>query len=212
MVIKMANENVNLLKDVPVINNRKELKQWLRPMYIISDYLSDYDTYRTFHQKLYNLIKGCFVIKECREYPIKFKFYKEDKETYSLEFRHFIINTIVWYPFVELNDIHVLDKSFILDCYNDIPDIEEKYINNKLIATLRDYHVKSTKVNLAISEVLYGLRQISIDFSLILGLNFDMPMFIDLYNSAREHVALSQGDICSFVRDSRNRGQAEVRN
>ena len=83
MVIKMANENVNLLKDVPVINNRKELKQWLRPMYIISDYLSDYDTYRAFHQKLYNLIKGCFVIKECREYPIKFKFYKEDKETVS---------------------------------------------------------------------------------------------------------------------------------
>lgn len=186
MVIKMANENVNLLKDVPVINNRKELKQWLRPMYIISDYLSDYDTYRAFHQKLYNLIKGCFVIKECREYPIKFKFYKEDKETYSLEFRHFIINTVVWYPFVELNDIHVLDKSFILDCYNDIPDIEEKYINNKLIATLRDYHVKSTKVNLAISEVLYGLRQISIDFSLILGLNFDMPMFIDLYNNNDE--------------------------
>ena len=32
-------------------------------------------------------------------------------------------------------------------------------------------------------------------------------MFIDLYNSAREHVALSQGDICSFVRDSQNRGK-----
>ena len=41
---------------------------------------------------------------------------------------------------------------------------------------------------------------------------FNISMFIDLYNSAREHVALSQGDICSFVRDSRNRGQAEVRN
>ena len=32
-------------------------------------------------------------------------------------------------------------------------------------------------------------------------------MFIDLYNLAREHVALSQGDICSFVRDFRNRGK-----
>ena len=32
-------------------------------------------------------------------------------------------------------------------------------------------------------------------------------MVIDLYNSAREHVALSQGDICSFVRDFRNRGK-----
>ena len=32
-------------------------------------------------------------------------------------------------------------------------------------------------------------------------------MFIDLYNFAREHVALGQGDICSFVRDFRNRGK-----
>ena len=32
-------------------------------------------------------------------------------------------------------------------------------------------------------------------------------MFIDLYNFAREYVALSQGDICSFVRDFQNRGK-----
>ena len=48
-------------------------------------------------------------------------------------------------------------------------------------------------------------RQVLISYSIF-------SMFIELYNSAREHVALGQGDICSFVRDSRNRGQAEVRN
>ncbi len=48
-------------------------------------------------------------------------------------------------------------------------------------------------------------RQVLISYSIF-------SMVIDLYNSAREHVALGQGDICSFVRDSRNRGQAEVCN
>ena len=43
-------------------------------------------------------------------------------------------------------------------------------------------------------------RQVLISYSIF-------SMFIDLYNSAREHVALGQGDICSFVRDFRNRGK-----
>jgi Zn ribbon nucleic-acid-binding protein len=185
---------IDLSVDVPVINNRSELKQWLKPMYIISDYMSDYDTYKKFQQKMYNLIKGCFVIKECREYPVRFKFNKRDSETYELQLRHFVVNLIVWYPFIELNDIDVLNKSFILDCFNDIPAIET-YINEKLISTLREYHVKSTKVNYAISEVLYNLRKISEDFSIILGLNFSAPTFIDMYNNNPEIKELME---CTF--------------
>ena len=172
----------NLLKDVPIINSRKELKEWLKPVYVISEYMDNYDNYRIFQQKLFNIIKGCFVIKECREYPIKFKFYKDDKETYELPFRHFVINTIVWYPFIEINDLQVLDKSFILDCENDIPNIN-RYINEKLILTLRDYHIKNKRINYSISEVLYGLRKVSEDFSLILGLNFSAQTFIDMYTN-----------------------------
>lgn len=186
--------NFNLLTDVPVINNRNELKEWLKPVYIISDYLTDYDTYKIFQQKLYNLIKGCFVIKECREYPIKFKFNKKDTKIYELQFRHFIINTIVWYPFVELNELDVLNESFILDCVNDIPHIEN-YINDKLISILREYHIPSTKVNHNISEVIYNLRNISLDFSIILGLNFSASMFIDMYNDIPEMRELME---CTF--------------
>lgn len=51
--------------------------------------------------------------------------------------------------------------------------------------------------DLSVSE---EYRQVPINYSIF-------SMFIDLRNSAREHVALSQGDICSFVRDSRNRGK-----
>lgn len=173
------------MKDVPIINNRKELKEWLKPLYIISDYLNSHDDYNIFITKLGNIVKGCFVIRECREFPIKFKFYKNDNETHELELRHFYVNMILWYPFIELNDLEVLDKSFILDCYNDIPRIND-YINNHLITILREYHVKNTFVNYSISEVLYNLRKISQDFSLILGLNFDAQTFINMYEENSE--------------------------
>lgn len=175
----------NLENDVPYIHNTDELALWLQPTYILNNYLKDYDTYNSFMKKMVNLIRGCYVIKECREYPIHFKFHPKEKADHVLQFRHFIINMILWYPFVELNDLNVLDESFILDCEKEIPNIED-YINYKLIIILRDYNVKSTTVNYTISEVLYNLRKISIDFSLILGLNFSVNTFLDMYETNEE--------------------------
>lgn len=178
-------QKFNLLEQVPYIHNTKELSMWTRPLYVLDNYMVDYDTYNDFMTKLMNILKGCFTIRQCREFPIHFKFYAKEKKEHVLEFRHFCINMILWYPFVELNDLNVLDESFILDCHSEIPNIEE-YINYKLITVLRDYHVKSTTINFAISEVLYNLRKISIDFSLILGLNFSAPTFFDMYNNHEE--------------------------
>ena len=177
-------EKVNLLKEVPIIKNRKQLKQYLKSTYVLSDYMTDYDTYEKFQIQIYNLIKGCFVIRECREYPFKFKFNREDKKTETLQLRHFLVNLIVWYPFVELSGLNVLDASFILDCENDIPKLDD-YINHTILV-LRDYHLTSTKVNNAISIVLYKLRKISKDFAIILGLNFSAHTFIDIYQKNEE--------------------------
>lgn len=175
----------NLCEEVPYIHNSKELGMWLRPLYILDTYMNDYDSYNEFMTKMMNILKGSYPIRACREFPIHFKFNTKDKTEHVLEFRHFCINMILWYPFVELNGLNVLDESFILDCNNDIPNIED-YINYKLITVLRDYHVKSTTINYAISEVLYNLRKISIDFSLILGLNFSACTFFDMYNDYDE--------------------------
>lgn len=181
----MAKE-FNLAKDVPIINNRDDLKKWLKPLYVISEYLTDLETYNTFLDKIFNIIKGCFDIKVCREFPIKFKFYKNDAKTHTLELRHFGINFILWYPFIEINDINMLDETFILDCYHDIPNINS-YINEKLITELRKYHVKNTAINYSISEVLYNLRErVSGDFSLVMGLNFSAQTFLDMYNNSPE--------------------------
>lgn len=176
---------IDLSKEVPDIHNTMELSKWLRSIYIIDNILTDKETYDDFLNRLTNIVRGCFCIKECREYPIKFKFYQKDKKTYTLELRHFFINIILWYPFIDLYGTNVLNSSFIMDCNKDIQNVNE-YINEKLIVTLRDYNVKSTEINYDISNVLYNLRSISLDFSIIMGLNFSLNTFIDLYEGNDE--------------------------
>lgn len=175
----------DLVTDVPVIHNREELAQWLRPLYIIDDILVDDDIYNNMRSCILNLVRGSFTIRACREYPIKFKFNKKDKEEYQLELRDFLINLILFEPFIELYGLNVLDKSYIFDCKTGIPNIEN-YINNKIILTLKDYQVKNTYLNIRISNVIYNLRMISVDFSQILGLNFNIFTFADMYSSNTE--------------------------
>lgn len=175
----------DLVTNVPVIHNREELAQWLRPLYIIDDILVDDDTYDNMRSCILNLVRGSFTIRACREYPIKFKFNKKDKEEYQLELRDFLINLILFEPFIELYGLNVLDKSYIFDCKTGIPNIEN-YINNKIILTLKDYQVKNTYLNIRISNVIYNLRMISVDFSQILGLNFNIFTFADMYSSNTE--------------------------
>lgn len=167
-------------KIVPIITTKEELEHYLRSYYVIDDYMDSYETFSEFQESIYTLIKGCYEYRELRKHPVQFKFYDRDMEFHTLELRHFVINLFYWYPFVSLHNIaRVMDDEFIIDCYNDIPNINDKI--NALITILRDYNVKSTRINYDISQVLYNLRRISGDFSMIMGLNFDMFTLIDMY-------------------------------
>ena len=167
---------------VETIENAEKLRGKLRAMYVIEEYTKSASDYIHFQETLYTLLKGCIEHKECRELPVKFKFYLKDKEIHTLQFRHFIINVMLWYPFVNLHGIRdVLDKSFIMDCFHDIPKITE-YINEHIISVLRDYSIKNIIVNRSVSEVLYNLRRISIDFSLIMGLTISSETFLQVYD------------------------------
>jgi hypothetical protein len=184
----------NLPEVVPYIGTKEELKKRLKPYYVIHDYTDSVESYVSFRESMYDLIKGCYEHKELRMYPIKFKFYDHDKKFYKLELRHFIVNIFFWYPFVELHNIqNAWTPEFILDCYHDIPKISSKI--NLLGAIMQDYNVKTTKINYDISEVLYNLRRISGDFSLIMGLNFDAFTIIDTYMNNQEFKDLMETTI-----------------
>ena len=70
-------------REVPFIHNRYELAELLAPLYIIEDYQNSYEVYDAFFHRIYNIIKGCFTIQVCREYPVRFKFYRTDEETHT---------------------------------------------------------------------------------------------------------------------------------
>lgn len=166
---------------IPFIHNRLELAKLLSPLYIIEDYLQSYALYDRLLEEIGNIIKGCFVIRACREYPVAFKFYRSDRETHTVQLRHFLLNLIAWKPFVEINSSHILDEEFIMDPDKDIIDLDN-FINKHLIIPLRDHHVKSTVVNFSISEVCYNFRKISEDYAEIMNLNFGFDTFLDMYH------------------------------
>lgn len=175
-------EESYLEKNVPLIKNTKEFESYLRSIYIVNNIVSSYDEYDIFMKKISNLMRGSFTIRRCREHPISFKFYQKDTKVHTLQFRHFYINMILWRAFVELSGLDVINESYMFDCENDIPHIED-YINYKLIEVLRDYHIKSNIINHCISEIMYNLRNISLDYSMIMNLNFSLKTFIDTYQN-----------------------------
>lgn len=175
----------NLAIDIPIINNVDELKEWIGDVVIISSITISIEKYENYLKILNNLLKASYDIYECRTYPIKFKFYNNDKKTYSLELRDFYINMILWRPFVELNYIKILDEKFIFKAKTDSANIEN-FINDVLITTMKEYQLKNTKINYILSDILYDLRMISFDFSIILGLTFTLKTFMDAYNNIPE--------------------------
>lgn len=171
---------MNPLIQIPIIKSKKDLKEYIKPLYIIEDYLKNEDKYDDLEKIIRNVLRGCFHIKSCREYPVRFKFYRRDREEYELQLRRFLYNIYLWRPFCILNDIYVLDESFILH-EEDIPNVND-FINEKLILCFQDYNVEQTIINECVSNVLYNLRQISGDFSDIMNLTFSDNDFIEMMN------------------------------
>lgn len=174
-----------LAKDyVPYIPNVTELRKKLKALYVLTEYMKSEEEYVDFKESIYTLIKGCFEHKSCRECMVRFKFYPNDRTTFELQLRHFVILLFLLYPLVFIKDLtDVLDETFIPNFYTDIPKIDD-YINYHLIDVLRDHNIKNTVSNQAISNVTYDLKRISTDFSLIMGVNLSTETFIELYQGS----------------------------
>ena len=174
---------------IPEIKNKKELKEYIKPCYIIEDYLKSDERYKDFESHIRNVVRGCFHIKECREYPVTFRFYRSDKETYTLQLRRFLYNIYLWRPFYVLDGLHILDETFILN-EEEIPNINQ-FINDKLILLFQEYNIRQTVINENVSNVLYDLRSISLDFSDIMNLTFSDNDFIEMYNNPEYRDAMT---------------------
>lgn len=166
---------------IPFIHNREELKLLINNLYIVNDYMDSYERYDAFFESINNIIKGCFTIHACREYPIHFKFYRTDTKTHTAQLRHFLLNLIAWRPFVELYGFNILNETFMMDPEKDISNLEE-FINTRIILPLREHYVKSSVINSSVAEVIHQYRNISLDFSQVMNLSFGYDTFLEMYD------------------------------
>lgn len=78
----------------------------------------DEEYYKLFYQQFYNtlifqMLHG-FEHKEFREHPVYFKFRNDpDEPLKNMEFRHFIINVVFWYPVVTAEPERLCDEMII---------------------------------------------------------------------------------------------------
>lgn len=173
----MAN---TLATQVPFIRDINTLKKYLQPLYIIEDYQRDFEGYEKFLSEHRNIVRACFTTKECREYPVRFKFYPEDTKIHELELRHFLYNLYCWYPFCELYGVRVMSEDQILQA-EQTPYFND-YVNNQLIGPLQALSVKQKKINQMIAEVINLMTTISLDFSDLMGLTFSDVDFFKMWD------------------------------
>lgn len=171
-------------REIPAIRTLEELKEKVSPLYIIDSYCTSAQDYNDFKDRLLDIVCGCIGTKELREYEIHFKFYKDDKETHTLQLRRFLYNVFLWYPLVELHGVKVADASFIIH-EDQIPDVNVFFFKT-VITALKEYNVKQTKINRYSADVMYDLNTISLYFSLILGLHYSDHTFIEMYDGYKD--------------------------
>jgi len=171
---------------IPEINSVDDLRELTQKCYTLEYFMATEEIYEDFFEKMYAMIKGCIEKKDCREYPITFKFYKDDEKTYTMQLRHFIVNLILLEPFVHVNTIKFLNERYVMDFdkFMLVPEYDLDYwINNRIIIVLRNFNVRGITINKSISKLCNRLRNISLDFSLIMNLNFSYFTFTEMYQN-----------------------------
>lgn len=171
-------------REIPIIKSVEELQTKISPLYVIDSYCDSKESYIDFKDRLMDIVCGCMRSKELREYPIQFKFYKDDKETHVLQLRRFLYNVFLWYPLCELYGAKVADSSFIIS-EEEIPDINNFFFKT-VIHALEEYNVKQSTINHYSADVMYDLCSISLYFSFIMGLHYSDHTFIEMYANYKD--------------------------
>lgn len=171
---------VDLQTEVPRIKTVKELKEYINPSYVIDKYDESPKEYMSFIDRIRNIMRGCIDIEECRTYPIKFKFFKDEKDTHVLPLRSFLYNICIWYPFSLIHDTSFMDSSYILE--EEMTPKVNNFVDRKILNVLRDNNVKCSDINKYGARVTDLICGLSIDFSIIMGLHYDERTFQDMYD------------------------------
>lgn len=176
--------NIDLAKDIEIYKTVDELKEHINPLYVIENYCDSKESYIKFEERIFYIVCSSFRSLKLLKHPIKFKFYKDDTKTHTLELRKFLVNIITWLPLVELKGIKVADESYILKD-DEVPEIDE-FIFRTAIKPMQKYHIGQTTINHYCADITYDLSLISLSFSLIMALHFSDHTLISMYDEYKD--------------------------
>lgn len=158
--------------NLPHIRNVADCEREFPDVLVISKY-DTYDKFDDLYYKIYYAICACAEIPECISFPIRFKFYPENEETYELSMAKMLLNLNAWRPLIELNSIQkyyrnkieVLNESFIVGIM--MSNNLRVGLESKVMQTLDDYGIHFERISELLKTVIERYQEASIEFSLI---------------------------------------------
>ena len=146
------------------------------------------DYYKIFYQKFYctllfQMLHG-FEHKEFREQPVYFKFHNDPEEPLkSMEFRHFIINVVFWYPVItaepeRLNDEHIITKPMMRKISTGFIAGYMNKFYAKPYAKKINYRTRSE----TFADTNYLMMKIPLKFNDFIGLSISIEELRDMAN------------------------------
>lgn len=156
---------------LPFIRTVKDCEREFPSVIVISKYTT-YDEFDDLYYKVYYAICACIEIPECASFPIKFKFYPEDEQTFQLSMPKFLLNMNAWRPLLELNklqqyyhkQIEVLDESFIIGTM--MSDSLRVGLESKVLKILNDYGIPFERTSKLLKIMIERYQEASIEFAI----------------------------------------------
>ena len=159
---------------------------------ILDDVLSSKRAFKIIYQDMLDILKWGFEYKEIRTRPIKFKIHADDEKMYELELRHFLANLMLWYSFIEMDNVEVLSEEHIFDFrMKSMGDIIDFIDNHILIYHDGDFYTR----NKIVDSIAYHITAISNAFCLLIGMSISIYDIIKAERNNPEITEILYGSI-----------------
>lgn len=159
---------------------------------IMDDVLSSKRSYRIIYQDILDIFKWGFEVDEIRKKEISFKFREDDKKMYTMQMRHLLSNLVLWYSFVEMDNVELLDETYIYDFNEFNMGTLILYIDNRILPLHEGDFISKNKI---VDEISYNITAISNAFSLLMGMGISIYDIIQIEKRNPEMAGLMFDDI-----------------
>lgn len=138
---------------------------------IMDDVLASRKSWQFIYQSMLDIMKLGFEIEEVRHFPIHYKFHATDEKMLELPLNNFMSNLILWYGFLDMDKVEVLNEEYIFDFKQFNTANLIKYANEKIMSIHDgDFYSK----NKCIDEIWHHIKSVGKAFGLLMGMSISI--------------------------------------